>query len=216
MSYVYDLVLNFNTNYYEFYEWNNIDQITHIKRINLVLVDSITYNDVIDNELVFNNDFLLSILNKCEYYTNRKIETIRYAFLLTDSYRVMGIMLDNKGKTLKYSSLLLDEEEEILDLCYKSKVQNIEYKIIKKKEKNEFQTREEQNIVKYIKNNLLNDYREKNIGKLKYLYYEYFNKYSDDIDIIYHELLNELNHKINKKHYDLYNLIKLSYSGKNV
>lgn len=216
MSYIYDIILNFNDNLYEFYEWKNDDILYHIKRINLVLIDSKTYNDIYDNNVCLDREFLLSIYNKCEYYTNRKLDTIPYAILLTDSYRVMGLILNNTGKVIKYSSLLLEEEEEVLDLCYKLKEIKLNYKIISKREKNEFLTRDEINIKEYIKSNLTIDYEKKDLSKLKYMYYEYFNKHSDNIDLIYQELLQELDKNINKKHYDLYNLFKLSYSGKNV
>ncbi len=216
MSYVYDIVLNFNDDLYEFYEWNKDDELHHIKRINLILVNSKIYNDIYDNIVSFNQDFLLSIYNKCEYYTNRKINTIPYAFLLTDAYRVIGLMLNNSGKVVKYSSLLLDEEDEILDLCHKLAELKLDYHIIKKRGKHDFLTREEVDIKKYIEKDLSLDYEKKNLNKLKYLYYEYFNKQSDDIDLIYHELSKELDNNFSEKHYDLYNLIKLSYSGKNV
>ena len=216
MSYVYDLILNFNNDLYEFYEWKKDDDICHIKRINLIKVDSKTYNDILDNIVVFDNEFILSIFNRCEYYDNRIITSIPYAFLITDSYRVMGLILDNSGKTLKYSSLLLDEEEYVLDLCDKLGNVKIKYKAIKKRPKNEFQTRQEICIKKYIKKDLNVNYQKKDLNKLKYLYYEYFNKQCDDIDLIYHELMRELDRDINSKHYNLYNLIKLSYSGKTV
>lgn len=216
MSCVYDIILNFNSELFEFYEWKRDDVIYHIKRINLILVESNTYNEILDNTVIFNSDFLLSIFNKCEYYTNRKIDTIPYAFLLTDKYRIIAIMLDSSGKAIKYSSLLLDEEEEVLDLCYKLKEAKIDYNIIKKRVKNEFQTREEKNIIKCIKKDLALNFAQKNISKLKYLYYEYFNKHCDDINQIYQDFLKELSLGINEKHYDLYNLIKLSYSKKNV
>ena len=83
-----------------------------------------------------------------------------------------------------------------------------------KREKNEFKTRQEINIINYIKKDLDTDYKNNDINKLKYLYYEYFNKQNDDIDVIYHELLEELSKDINEKHYDLYNLIKLSLCQK--
>lgn len=216
MSYVYDIILNYNNNYCDFYEWKKDDNICHIKKINLIRVDSKIYNEIFDNIVLFSDEFILSIFNKCEYYNNRKIDTIPYAFLLTDSYRVIAIMLDKTGKIIKYSSLLLDDEEDILDLCYKLSNIKLDYKIIKKRDKNEFQTRNEQNIIKYIKKDLYDDYNKNNLSKLQYLYYEYYNKQCDDIDIIYQELCSELNKSISKKHYDLYNLIKLSYSGKNV
>ena len=210
MSYVYDLVLNFNNDYYEFYEWNKDDTIYHIKRIHLIKVDSKTYNEILDNYVMFSDDFLLNIFNKCEYYNSRSVESFSYAFLLTDSYRVIGLLLDFTGKIVKYSSLLLDEEEYVLDLCDKLASIKLDYKIIKKRVKNEFQTRLEQYIIKYIKKDLNLDY------ELKYLYYEYFNKESDDIKFIYESLMKELDKDISDKHYNLYNLIKISLCSKTV
>ena len=33
MKYIYDIELNFNNKYYEFYEWEKKDNITHINKI---------------------------------------------------------------------------------------------------------------------------------------------------------------------------------------
>ena len=216
MTYVYDLVLNFNSFLYEFYEWCKDDIIYHIKRINLIKVDSKTYNTILDNIVAFDDDFILSIFNKCEYYNNRVVTNIPYAFLLTDTYRVIGLLLDNNGKIVKYSSLLLDEEEYVLDLCDKLGNIKLNYKIIKTREKDDFKTRQEVFIIKYIRKDLNIDYKKKDLNKLKYLYYEYFNKECDDIDYMYQKLIGELDKDINDKHYNLYNLIKVSYSGKTV
>ena len=216
MSYVYDIVLNFNNELYEFYEWKKEDSLTHIKKINIIRVDSLTYNDIYNNIVSFDKDFLVSIFNRCEYFSNRNIETIPYAFLLTDSYRIIGILLNHNGKTINYSNLLLDEEEDVLDVSNKLAEVKIKYKINKKRNINEFQTRDEKYIINYIKKDILNDYKRGDINKLKYLYYEFFNKQSDDIDLIYQELLNELNKDVNEKHYNLYNIIKLSLCRKTV
>ena len=214
MTYVYDLILNFNDELYDFYEWNTDDNLYHIKRINLIKINSKAYNDIIDNKVKLNDELLLSIFNKCEYIDNRKILTIPYAILLSDSYRVMAIILDMNGNIIKYSSLLLDEEEEVLDVTERLGVLKLDYKIKEKKIKNNL-TRYENNILKYIRKDLIKSYKEKNINKLKYLYYEYFNRHCDDIDNIYNSLMNELN-EYNVKHSNLYNLIKLSLKGKKV
>jgi len=214
MTYVYDLILNFNDELYDFYEWNTDDNLYHIKRINLIKIDGKAYNDIIDNKVKLNDELLLSIFNKCEYIDNRKILTIPYAILLSDSYRVMAIILDMNGNIIKYSSLLLDEEEEVLDVTERLGVLKLDYKIKEKKIKNNL-TRYENNILKYIRKDLIKSYKEKNINKLKYLYYEYFNRHCDDIDNIYNSLMNELN-EYNVKHSNLYNLIKLSLKGKKV
>ena len=66
MTYIYDLILNFHNELLEFYEWDKSDNIHHIKRINLIKIKSSTYNEILDYDIVFNNNFLTEIFNKCE------------------------------------------------------------------------------------------------------------------------------------------------------
>ena len=44
MNYIYDIVLNFNKEYYSFYEWNRKDNIINVKKIPLFLVDNECFN----------------------------------------------------------------------------------------------------------------------------------------------------------------------------
>lgn len=213
MTYIYDLILNFHNELLEFYEWDKNDSIHHIKRINLIKIKSSIYNEILDYDVVFDNNFLTEIFNKCEYFQEKKVKNLPYAFLITDSYRVMALLLNNEGKIIKYSSLLLDEEEDTLEISIRVPLTKLEYNKLERKEKNNL-TRRENTILKYLKKELNNCYKNKDNAKLKYLYYEYSNKKNDDIDIIYTFLTNELNKDVTDKHYDLYNLIKLSYSNK--
>ena len=213
MTYIYDLILNFHNELLEFYEWDKSDSIHHIKRINLIKIKSSVYNEILDYDVVFDNNFLTEIFNKCEYFQEKKVKNLSYAFLVTDSYRVMALLLNNEGKIIKYSSLLLDEEEDTLEISIRVPLSKFEYNKLVRKEKNNL-TRRENNILKYLKKELNNCYKNKDDAKLKYLYYEYSNKKNDDINSIYDYLTNELNKDVTDKHYNLYNLIKLSYSNK--
>ena len=215
MTYIYDVILNFQKDYYEFYEWDTNDKIYHIKKIYLVKIDSNSFNDILNNKIKLSDELMLDIFNKCEYFDNKKLLTIPYAIIVTDSYRVMGIMMNMDGLTIKYSSLLLDEEEDILEISNRLATVKIDYKIIKKKINNNL-TRNEKNILQYIRKDLNDTYKEKNINKLKFLYYEIFNKQSNDIDEIYDSLIEILNKKIDERHYNLYDLIRLSLTQKSV
>lgn len=214
MTYIYDIVLNFNNEFYDFFEWNKDDDIYHIKRIYLMKVNTKTYNDFLNKKVQIMGDFLLNIFHKCEYFDNREVKEIPYALLVTDSYRVMGIMLDGNGNIIKYSSLLLDEEEDILNISTHLGIVKLNYQI-KGDINTDSLTRFERKLIKYIKKDLTISYKDNNLSKLKYLYYEYFSKDCDDINKIYQDLVNELNN-INDKHYNLYHLIKLSYLHKSV
>jgi len=65
----------------------------------------------------------------------------------------------------------------------------------------------------YIEKDLYRSYKKKDLHKLRYLYYEYFNEESDDLEEIYKSLINTLD-KYNVKHNNLYKLIKLSCNTK--
>ena len=214
MTYIYDVILNFNNELYEFYEWNKDDLIYHIKKIYLIKVNTKTYNDFLNKKIHIKGDFLLNIFHKCQYYDNKEVKEIPYALLITDGYRLMGVIFDNDGNIIKYSSLLLDEEEDVLDISNHLGIVKLDYEIKGDINTNSL-TRFEKKLIKYIKKDLMISYKEKDLSKLKYLYYEYFNKDCNDIDKIFQDLINELNN-LNEKHYNLYQLIKLSYSGKSV
>ena len=214
MTYAYDLTLNFNTELFEFFEWQKDDAISHIKRVPLIRIKPIYYNDILNNDVSFKNDFLLLIFNKSELYTNSIPKIIPYACLLTDGYRSIALVLDNYGKIIKYSSLLLDEEEDILYLSKRLSLYKLDYEIIKEGNNINFNTRQETKIIKYITKELRKSYDNKEYNKLKYLYYEYFNEQIDDYEKIYQCLLDEMKGEITENIYKLYDLIKLSYGHK--
>ncbi len=211
MTYIYDIILNFDNEFFEFYEWMKEDEIFHIKRIFLAKVNGKCYDDFLKKKIQVSDEFLLSLFHKCEYYDNRSTKTIPYAILLTDSYRVMAVILKSDGSVSKYSSLLLDEEEDVLSVSDKLATIKIDYKILSNKKDGEnYLTRYEKNLIKYIKKDLNNCYKKKDLNKLEYLYYEYFNQKCHDLDLIYQKLLKELEKDLTEKHYSLYQLIKLS------
>ena len=46
MDYIYDIVLNFNDDYYEFYEWKQEDKIINIKKIPIYKIPTNKYLDI--------------------------------------------------------------------------------------------------------------------------------------------------------------------------
>ena len=208
MTFIYDLIFNFNNDYYEFFEWFKNDNYVHIKRIYLLKVNSSIYNDLFNNRVQFGEEIAFNIHNKCEYLEKRELKVLPYALVITDGYRVMAITLDEDLIINNYSSLLLDEEEEVLEIAKKLPFVNIAYNIIKS---NEFTnlTRKEKRILKYIANTLNKVYSDKDYERLHYFYYEYFNKDSNDPQFMYHKLMDSLQ-EFSDKHDNLYHLLKLS------
>lgn len=216
MLLVYDLLLNFLDNYYEFYEWNKDDNIIHIKKMFLIKISSFDYENLLNKKIVFSGDFMLSIFNKCEYFNNKKVFNIPYAVLLTDANRIMGIMINENSRIIKYSSLMPEDEEDILKLSDGLAIIKLKYKITDSQTNILYKTREEIEMINYIKNDLNDAYSHHDLVKLKYLYYEYFGLESNNIEKIKQDFSLELEKEVGKKHYDLYQLIRLSKSKKGV
>ena len=132
MTYVYDVLLNFTdeNKIIEFFEWDNDDIIEHVKKIPIMRVSSKKIIDIINNEIMVEKEFLERIKNNTTLY--KKTKNLQYAVLISDLNRVIGIEFDKEGKIISKSSLLLDEEEEIIEECLDIKEENLNYKIIKK------------------------------------------------------------------------------------
>ena len=115
MSYIYDILLNFDSMIYDHYEWNLNDNIYHVKKIPLFKVDDFVLDDVIKYNLRFKQDFLNKIKNKTEIYLNKICKPIEYAFIICSGEKVLALKLDSKGKTSRYSKMLISEELDAID-----------------------------------------------------------------------------------------------------
>ena len=182
MEYIYDIVLNFRDNYYDFYEWQKKDRIINIKRLPIYKVNNKDYLNIKYNKVIIEKDTLPK---------NNKM------FLITSGIEVMGLLIDNNGKVLKKSSLIFEESDDILEDKEEIKLINIKYKIIKKNKINTL-SRLTQEKIKYTNNYLKKLDKEKDKYLLKYLYYEIYDKEENNIDIIYNELLKLAKDNINK------------------
>ena len=61
MIYIYDIILNFNKDYYEFFQWKKSDKILNVKKIPAFKVsDSDLYNFK-HNDVIVDKDFISKI-----------------------------------------------------------------------------------------------------------------------------------------------------------
>ena len=113
MDYIYDIVLNFQPQYYDFYEWKETDKIINVKKILVYLVNNEDYLNLKYNEVVLDKKNLPNQIKM---------------FLITNGLEVMGVLLDNNGKVIKRSSLVFDESDEVLEEKETLKQLSIKYK----------------------------------------------------------------------------------------
>ena len=188
MDYIYDIILNFQNNYYEFYEWKKEDKLINIKKI---LIYKISNEDYLKLK---HNDVVIDIK---EFPKQIKM------MLVTNGEEVMGILFEQSGKVIKRSSLLLDESEEILE--EKEIIKNIKIKFLKNTSKKKIllgRIAEEQSF--FLEDFLSKIDLNKDKYLLKYIYYDIYQEEEDNPKII-QKKLEELMNTNNK---ELYNSIQ--------
>lgn len=203
MNFIYDIVLNFNKEYYNFFEWNKKDNIVNIKKIPLFVVSNDIFNNMKYDNVSVDISFIQNIKDKTYTYNKQKIGN---SCLLSNGKQVIGVLFNDYGDLIKRSSLLLDEEEEVLNEIYTDDITHINIVKIKKMKNSSFinriQKEKKSFLLKYINN-------EKNNINLKYLYYDYFEKDEDDCSIIKESLINEIKNNWNKKFDSFYETVKI-------
>lgn len=201
MNYIYDILLNFNEEIYDFYEWNTNDDITHIRKIPIIKTNSLHMKNIKINYIEFEEQFLSTIKNKTEIFSGRTIKNMEYSFLISDGIEVIGFNI--KNNKIKYSKLLLNEESEVLEVVGRLKENELQYNVLSKKNTSEFKTRKEREMYKFVIKEIKKLKNEENIDKLKYISYECFSeKIENDI---YENLIN----KIDENYIKLYKIFKL-------
>ena len=107
---------------------------------------------------------------------------------------------------------MLEDENNICEISYSLKCRNVNVeKLIKLHLSNEF--RQEVKIKQIITKEILELYKNNNINKLKYLYYEWFGEIESNKEIITKRMFKDIKEELKKTHYDIYNIIKLSYNS---
>lgn len=198
MNYIYDIVLNFQANYYQFFEWQRTDKIKNISKIMVFHVSDQDLTNLSYNQIIIDNVFLNQLKKDNKRY--KKIMCI-----VSNTKQAIGLLFSNDGKLLKRSSLLFEEESEVNNLAKELPLIPISYlknKKIPPNNKLRIEIEKKDTLVQYI--TTTND-----ILPLKYLYYEYFNKECNDTEHLKTSLLSILEQDWNPKQNNLYQIMKL-------
>ncbi len=201
MTFVYDIYVNFQTVCYDFYEWNKKDKITHIKKIPIFEIKEDIFKKTLANENKIDEDSLEAIKNKTDIFKKKKKIS---AALLTNRKDIIAILVNNAGKIIKKSCLLLDEESAILRNIHKIDFLPLSLTEIEKKEI-VLATRNELEREKY----LLENFSHMKEQELVYLYFECFGEVQKDKKIIEHNLKKAIANGNEKVSSISYNFLKL-------
>ena len=208
MNYIYDVVLNFQKEYYDFYDWNKNDNIYHMRKIPIIKIDNKQLLDIKNNIVKFNEDTLKYFNVKAERFKQNSIAKIKYTIIIGNEYEAIAIKLNKDGIVHLKSSLLPDEQDDVVEILRFQRETKLNYQIIKKSKINPFKTRFETEHEQFIHKELDEIYRQKNIQKLNYLCLECFNAPETNINRAYEKLKKEIN-KTNDNFQKIYNIFKI-------
>ena len=185
MNYIYDVLLNFNEKYYDFYEWD--EHIIHIKKIPFIKISDEQMNIIYNNKVKINNINLNTFIIYCSEF-------------------VMAIKLNKKGIVIERSSLLFEDSDEVLSENKSIKKLDID---ILKPIKHSLITKEDYDLKKYVIREIEKNINDKNYSFLLYIYYECFNTKETNINKVINKLKRIIKEDvfINEK---IYNILKLT------
>jgi len=213
MNYIYDVLLNFNNHLYDFFEWDINDNITHIRKIPLIKVNRDTLLSFKNNKFKIGDDLLSIIMNKTECFSNNGIKNINYACLFCDNEATLAVKFNKDGLSISKSNMLLDESDEVIDFSCREKGRKIDYQIIEEDIKTEFISRNTLMKINYIEKELNRLNRNNEIDKIKFLYYDCFDKKEDNVEIIISNIKDALKSDFLKID-NMYDFLKMTFSKK--
>lgn len=210
MSFIYDIILNFNDELYECFEWEIGDSLLHVKKIPIFRIQKKEYYNIKNNKVIFDKDFLQKIFKQNNVYKSSRVNGEQYISLIAFEEEVIAIKLNNKGEVIQKSHLLIDEERSVLKVVHRLELDSLNYKILNSDNDHPYLTRKEKEDIRKIINKITELYKNKEQNKLKYLYLECFGKQEKNIDVIFEKLKTEVikTSEIFNKIIDFFELIK--------
>ena len=211
MSFIYDILINFNKQVIDFYDWNLNDNIEHVRKIPLYRIDSQSLLDIKDHVVRVDSTFLERIHHKTEIFHNHDVGKIQYACLFSDGAYVMGVKFNSKGVSVGKSKMLLDEEMEVLDVCERLKESSISYEVLTNDVVCEFLTRKDMKIKNYLISEIEKNH---NCEKLKYIYFDCYGEQEDTVSLIVDRLITSIKDNQSEVIDQLYQFFKLTSAYK--
>lgn len=194
MNYEYNIKVNLKKELINFYEWNKNDKITILKKVPVFKVNDDTYSEFLNFNIKVNKKFI------------EKIELSNNICIFCTDIDSICIKFNIDGEIDKISKLDLLEEKDILDSMIGKSKYKLNYKKLSSKKIYSYNTREENKIINTLVEYL--ELKKDNKEIIDYLYYEWFNKNSNNKNK-YEKLVESIKNEYNIKHQKLYEIIEL-------
>lgn len=202
MQYYYDVLGNFSEYILKFYEWESNDDIVNIKKIPFIKISKEDMRVLLSYSVILEIDNIIK---------NGKDKT-NYLLFSTGCDALM-VELNEEGKIIYYSSLLIEDELEVNELAHNMNTIKLKFKVLDKiKTLSDYRQGEKAKnlIVHELKKIRDND----NKDECLYYYYEWFHVSTDDYDKAIKKMFLEIKKPFNKDMERIEKLIRLSYKEK--
>lgn len=190
MHYIYDILVDLKKELYDFYDWNKEDKILNLRKTPIFKVRSKVLHDFSHRIVRIDPDFFTKIYNKTDAFYKNCFHSLPYVCILTDSKKAFVFEFKD-NQNLYISSMLFDEEEEVIDISKKMEWIEINYQVIRNRRQN-LKTRKEIKKIQFINREL----QKINESKLRYLYLEYFGQKGENKNQILVDIQNHLEDRI--------------------
>ena len=210
MNFIYDILLNFNKNFYEFYDWNREDHIDHIKKIPVFKIPSSDMEMIRMQNIQVSNEFLEKIENRTEVFHNKSSRSLKYNCIVCDERVACAVCFDGTGKMEAKSGLLLDEEQEVIDFVITMDLVKLPLECTSKIICNPFITRKENSVQNYVQKKIKHLKQSTDKDLLQYLYLECFGiseKNTEEMLTKIRLAVSENKNHINEKIYHFFKFI---------
>ena len=207
MHYYYDVLANFDECYLEFYEWEKNDPITMIKKVPFIRISNKDMMDFLTYKIKIKNSWLEKYMGKTTL-KNRKEKPLIILFSSTKTSILLEF--DENGKSIYYSKLLIEDENNCNEYAYSMKETPVSYEKLDKLEiRKDFRKAIEEK--KVLKTELKMLEEENNLEKCQFIYYEWFGSLENDLNKMIKDCKKELEKDYNLKMHQIAELIKLTY-----
>ena len=118
MDYIYDIVLNFQDEYYDFYEWHPSDKIVNIAKIPIYKISSKTYLNIKNNNVTIVRNTLPKQNNNGKVIKKSSLLFDESDEILEDKEHIKKINLKyivNKINNIEYISRIAKEKNKYLE-----------------------------------------------------------------------------------------------------
>ncbi len=205
MIYVYDVLINLNEEVYDFYDWEETDDFSHIRRAPLFKVNHEVYSDFCVKKVRLQGETMSLIKDKTQLFSSRNIEVMPYGAIITDGEHAIMVEFDSKGFSKRKSKFLVNEEMEILDVSSNMKLSKLDYNVVNNKARVNNMLRSEKKTLENILDELSS--LKEDSEKIDYLYYEWFER-QDGVNK-YDKLVSSLKKEFSYRHLEFLDLLNL-------